>query len=828
MKLIAQIFIFTMFALILPFIAALFVEDLNSKNAQQAFYQKTYVISTELQDQFNNYIETLYALEILINAKENVNSETLRPHVSGFLARSLLDKSVSYQALIWVTKNDDGTFDVALQLPDGNESEAIGLNIADYPEYMSALEVANNNQSIAFLFDKPLPGFSVETTKNGLYVIRPVYSAQDHGKIDSYLMAAFDFGDIVEEVVFNIDTSNTMFNILTKIDTQATRPISRYDTAEEQTEKLLPKFLYKPEPLKRQYDIEAGNATFRIKFEEAEVLRPLLSVRAIITLLGGWALMTLIAIYLQNLKHRNRILNKAKIEAEHANQLKSDFLANMSHELRTPLNSVVGLSDILMQDKNVQVEHRGTLSSIKFSANKLVDIMNDILDFSKIESGGLELERKPFDIEEIVNRIHEKYLSLAVYKGLHFDITNNIDVIPLVEGDAPRFHRALSSLVDNAIKYTEEGSVQIITDLESRTNDELVFKFEVVDTGIGISEEQYEVIFEKFSQVDVSTTRKYGGTGLGLAIAKELTEMMGGEIVVDSTRGAGSKFTLYLPFTNVKHTISNNNLDTSKVSRTRKPNEMVPLKEAKILIAEDNELNIVLMQKLISKMGFENYHIAENGLLVLEQFKNGNYDVILMDCNMPEMDGWEVTEKIREHEKEHGGDVSIIAVTANAMVGDREKCLDVGMDDYLSKPLTEKKLLESLGKWVDFSDDQPVENTQPDQMLDKSLIDLSILDEYTDGDKEVEKELLTMFIEQADDLLKQLTENAVGGVHKPWNDAAHALKGIAANVGAKEMKKLSETAQQMEDVSVEDRKKQLDLLESSFKSAKDYINQHLK
>jgi len=388
----------------------------------------------------------------------------------------------------------------------------------------------------------------------------------------------------------------------------------------------------------------------------------------------------------------NQQLALSKQKAEKATQTKSMFLANMSHEIRTPMNGVVGMLSLL-SNTSLTSEQREYINIVNSSSDSLLTLINSILDYSKIESGKLEIENIHFNVTDVINEVIVIMGAVAEKKSLVLKIKSIFLSQKTVIGDPTRLKQILINLINNAIKFTQKGSIELEVRLIEVNKEQLNFSCKISDSGIGLSNEQLENVFSPFSQADNSTTRKYGGTGLGLTIVKQLCELMDGNIKVKSTLNKGSCFSFNLRYRKPEH-------DISESAVQNVPIESINLSFKKILLVEDNRINQIVATKILTKLNLS-ADIAANGIEAIDKLNSAYYDLILMDCQMPEMDGYETTKAIREGKagKEHQ-DIIIIAMTANAMKGDKEKCLNAGMNDYLAKPIAINIIQQKLTAWV--------------------------------------------------------------------------------------------------------------------------------
>ncbi|TDB65232.1 response regulator [Arundinibacter roseus] len=400
-------------------------------------------------------------------------------------------------------------------------------------------------------------------------------------------------------------------------------------------------------------------------------------------------LLALVDVLQVQIEHRKKVeaeLRKSKEIAELATHAKSEFLSMMSHEIRTPLNAIVGLT-YLMQQEEVSHNMAENLRILQFSTDNLHVLINDILDFSKIEAGKVDLEKVPFDVKQLVSNIKKANQVKAEEKGNKIKLMIDDDVPQVLMGDILRLGQIISNLVSNAVKFTRNGSITIELSLQSKTETKVTLDFSVTDTGIGIPKNKQQLIFDRFTQANSQTTREFGGTGLGLVITKKLLELYGSEIQIESEVGKGSRFYFTLE------------LDLGADQRVRVDesstyhlNEFT-LKGLRILLVEDYPMNVKVARKFLERWNIE-VDLAENGKIALEMYEPQKYDLILMDIQMPVMDGYTATEKIRELDIK----IPIIALTASATLSNQDLAFQIGMSDYVTKPFNPKELFQKIAK----------------------------------------------------------------------------------------------------------------------------------
>ena len=470
-------------------------------------------------------------------------------------------------------------------------------------------------------------------------------------------------------------------------------------------------------------------------------------------------------------------LNESEKKVREAGIIKENFMANMSHEIRTPMNAILGFTNLL-QKEPLNEKSQEFVSSIQNSGENLMTIINDVLDFSKIEAGMMRIESNAFSLRALLHSVETMFASRIQPKKLQFTIDVDKSIPDVLKGDAVRLTQIMANLVNNSVKFTTTGSIDIRVTAHKETVDAIEVSFSVKDTGIGIPPDKIETIFERFQQADEDTTRKYGGTGLGLSIVKQLVELQNGTIIVRSAQNMGTEFVFTIPYIIARDVKERDQLKFI-------PAEEMQLDKSniKILVAEDNVMNQSLMKHLLTNwnLGFD---IVNNGRAAMEALQQKKYSMVLMDIQMPQMDGYTATMEIRN---ELGNSIPIIAMTAHAMAGEREKCLSHGMNEYISKPIREHELFKIINNFLGRNHKEEFEDQSGEAGNNKfELLNLSYLEELSGGNKVFEANMIEQFLQQVPGELDALENEFTRKNYNAVAQIAHNMKTSVSFMGLTE------------------------------------------
>ncbi|MBY0476595.1 MAG: response regulator [Chitinophagaceae bacterium] len=591
----------------------------------------------------------------------------------------------------------------------------------------------------------------------------------------------------IQELVYFSENNKTAISALTRLIDRKIEPLKRITSASDKSEKqVILSQLTTKDGLKLTDSIYLSALTIQYELEknleksikENEVLSTrVLFISWVLGCTSILAIVILASIIIQRLlRNYNLIkdLHLAKMQIEQQSLVKEQFLANMSHEIRTPINSVIGFTNLL-QKTELRDDQQQFVNLIKTAGQNLLGIVNDILDISKIEAGMLHFDKNPFNMKECCYTMEMMYYHQFSEKKLSSNFSLSPDVPLNLIGDKERLAQILNNLINNAIKFTKEGGVSVSAELVSKNGQKARIRFSVADTGIGIMPEKLGKIFDRFEQAENDTTRNYGGTGLGLSIVKSLIDLQGGSIFAESEPGKGTQFIFELDF-GIEETNELNSFISAAPQNLIPSKNHMALENVRILVAEDNKMNQMLLRFVLEQWKVR-YDFAGTGQEALDNLKKGQYDIVLMDIQMPVMDGYTATEMIRSDLQSN---IPVIAMTANVLPGEKEKCKKAGMNDYISKPLNESILYDLL---VSYSKSE--NSTDALEQSTPLLIDKQYLHRIFSGNEEFIKEIIEQFLLQ---FPKEITELEHGVKNRDINKVrqqSHHMKTTLSTVNNK-------------------------------------------
>jgi signal transduction histidine kinase/CheY-like chemotaxis protein/HPt (histidine-containing phosphotransfer) domain-containing protein len=523
------------------------------------------------------------------------------------------------------------------------------------------------------------------------------------------------------------------------------------------------------------------------------------------------ALVSLIVAFLfvinqgRNQQRMIKALNESEKRSKELANMQEQFLANMSHEIRTPMNSILGFTNLLKRTE-LNPMQREYVQNIHSAGENLLTLVNDILDLSKIEAGMMHMEETRFSLRSMVSSVGAMFIEKIREKDLKFNAHIDKDVPDILCGDAVRLTQILVNLISNAVKFTDTGEITVYVQLLASSETDTRIRICVKDTGIGIAPEKQSSIFERFQQAELETTRRFGGTGLGLSIVKQLIEMQGGSLRLESELGKGSEFIVEINY-------KLPDLAQMYSEALAEQEEQVPLQKIKVLVAEDNQMNQQLVKHLMKSWSLD-HSIVSTGVEAVEELQKNFYSIVLMDIQMPDMDGYTATTIIRNELKL---DVPIIAMTAHAMVGEKEKCLQLGMNDYVSKPIKETVLYNIIARHA---------QNIPEKNESAHHIQLSYLHQLSGNDKEFEREILNQFLTQIPAELSLLEQSIKEKSFDSVRRTAHSLKSTVGYVGLAE--ELHPYLEQIEKDAVVQNEENLDTNYNHVKSKCDLATNEVK